>query len=302
MARVSVVMSCYNEKEIYLRKAIESILNQDFGDFEFIIVIDNPKNNVINETVKEYAETDNRIVVIHNDTNIGLAESLNKGIRIAQGEYIARIDADDISLPSRLKTQVEYLDANIKCNLVCGNFIKIDDQGNTLELNKSVPKNDSLFVKSIKRRYIIAHPTVMMRRGPLCDIGIYNNYSASQDYDLWLRMVKNKFIMHYIREPLIEYRFREGSVGSSKRNIQFLSCRYAKNIYRQNKVFDEIAYNEFLSKKIADMRYIRGVEYYYEGIKLRKIGLLLKSVLLNSDCGKELFDNIIGKKYIEKLR
>ncbi|MBQ8138903.1 MAG: glycosyltransferase [Lachnospiraceae bacterium] len=302
MERVSVVMSCYNEKEIHLREAIESILNQDFRDFEFIIVIDNPENTVIHETIKEYAQIDSRIVLIRNDKNIGLAESLNKGIRIAKGKYIARMDADDISLPSRLKTQVEYMDANSKYNLVCANFIKIDDQGNKLEVNKSVPKNDSLFVRSIKRRYIIAHPTVMMRREPLCDIGIYNNYSAAQDYDLWLRMVKNGFSMHYIKEPLIKYRFREGSIGSSKRNIQFLSCRYAKNIYKQNKAFDEEKYNEFLSEKKADKRYIRGVEYYYEGMKQRKIGSLLKSSFLNSDCRKEIIDNMIGKIYVEKLR
>ena len=122
-------MSCYNEEEVYLTQAIESILDQDYVDFEFIIIMDNPDNQSLLDIVKKYVSVDKRIIVIRNERNIGLANSLNKGIEMATGEYVARMDADDISLPSRLKRQVSYLDNNPKCMMTCGNFIKIDENG-----------------------------------------------------------------------------------------------------------------------------------------------------------------------------
>ena len=96
MPEVSVIMSTYNEKLQYLTEAIESVLNQTFKNYEFIIILDNPQNDAIRDCVYQYAEKDFRIKVIENDSNIGLTKSLNKAIQNANGKYMSRMDADDI--------------------------------------------------------------------------------------------------------------------------------------------------------------------------------------------------------------
>ena len=104
MPKISVIMTVYNTEEKYLREAIESVLNQTFSDFEFIIVDDGSTNNAV-EVVKSYR--DERIKLVLNGKNLGMAKSSNIGLEMAQGEYIARMDSDDISLPERFEKQVE---------------------------------------------------------------------------------------------------------------------------------------------------------------------------------------------------
>ena len=110
-------MSVFNGEK-HVNSAIKSILNQTFRDFEFIIIDDGSKDNTL-KVIKEYAKIDNRIKVIRNLTNIGLTKSLNKAIKLSKGEFIARQDTDDISLPNRLEKQIEFLQKNPDCAL-CG--------------------------------------------------------------------------------------------------------------------------------------------------------------------------------------
>lgn len=102
---VSVVMAIYNEPVEWMRQAIDSILYQSFKDFEFIIINDNPIRVENKEILDEYSAKDSRVIVVLNEENIGLTKSLNKGLAIASGEYIARMDADDIAMPERLRMQ-----------------------------------------------------------------------------------------------------------------------------------------------------------------------------------------------------
>lgn len=302
MKKVSVIMSCYNEEEVYLTQAIESILDQDYVDFEFIIIMDNPDNQSLLDIVKKYVSVDKRIIVIRNERNIGLANSLNKGIEMATGEYVARMDADDISLPSRLKRQVSYLDNNPKCMMTCGNFIKIDENGKEIGKNGTIPKSDKVLTELVKYQYIIAHPTVMMRRQELCDIGKYNNYRAAQDYDLWLRMIKHGYDMHYIIEPLIKYRYRLSSVGGTKKDIQFLSCQFARKLFYENKLFDEACYEGYLREKLQDMQYMKGINYFYQWISFKYPFSFLKSMAIHKDFRIECCNMLKGKRLSKKVR
>ena len=111
MPLVSVLMSNYKTPVSYLKKSIESILNQSTTDLEFVIVNDGSKDNS-RQVIYEYAQIDSRIVVVENEQNIGLPRSLNKGIEYCNGEYIARMDTDDICYPDRLEKQVAYMDAS----------------------------------------------------------------------------------------------------------------------------------------------------------------------------------------------
>ena len=137
---VSVLMCVYNEDSRYLRESIESIIHQTYQDFEFIIICDNPNNERIILLIEEYANIDNRIKIHINDANIGLTKSLNIGLKLCKGEFIARIDADDVALPNRLDKQVAYMESHEDI-MACGSYaIAINEEGREIRLIK-VPSN-----------------------------------------------------------------------------------------------------------------------------------------------------------------
>lgn len=155
--KVTVLMPVYNGEE-YLREAIESILFQSFGNFEFLIIDDGSTDDSIN-IIASY--TDPRIRVITNGENIGIARALNKGIELARGKYIARMDSDDISLPKRFEKQVDFLDKNPEIGIV-GSWIKTFGGRKTIIL--AHPCNPEMVRIFFLFDSPLAHPTVMMRR------------------------------------------------------------------------------------------------------------------------------------------
>ena len=126
---LSVLMSVYNEEPNMLCPAIESILNQSFRMFEFIIVVDNPKNKVAIDIIDNYRKNDSRIMLIVNSNNIGLANSMNLAASHARGRYLVRMDSDDISDFDRLKIQYDYLRENPNCDFVYTGRQDIDEAG-----------------------------------------------------------------------------------------------------------------------------------------------------------------------------
>ena len=132
-------MSVYNEKEIWLREAIESILNQTHRNIEFIITVDNPSNEMLYKHILSY--NDSRIKIIRNDTNKGLIYSLNNALKTASGEYIARMDADDISDIYRLEKQLLEIKKE-KLDMITSNIVRIDDDGNEIKYShENIRKN-----------------------------------------------------------------------------------------------------------------------------------------------------------------
>ena len=128
--KISVVMSVYNGTP-YLRECIESILNQTCKDFEFIIIDDGSSDNTW-KILTEYANQNQQIKLFKNEENIGLTKSLNKGLKLAGGEYIARQDADDVSLPDRFELQTRFLDAHLEVGALGSSAEVIDEQGMSL--------------------------------------------------------------------------------------------------------------------------------------------------------------------------
>ncbi|MBN1450063.1 MAG: glycosyltransferase [Anaerolineales bacterium] len=182
--RVSVLMSVYNAEQ-YLKEAIESILNQTFTDFEFI-VIDDGSTDATARIIGAYP--DNRIVFLVNQNNIGLTKSLNLGLEKARGEYIARMDADDISLPHRFDIQVSYLDAHRDVTVLGTAFSFIDNNGSRIG-DYRFPSEHDLIAWALPFYNPIAHPTVMMRTAVIKALGAYDpDLKRSQDYDLWWRV------------------------------------------------------------------------------------------------------------------
>jgi len=215
---VSVVMSVYNGEQ-YLKYAIDSILNQVFKDFEFIIVNDSSTDET--ETIiKSYK--DSRIIYLKNEKNNGQTESLNRGIRISKGVYVARMDQDDISLPERLSTQVEFMEQNHNVAVV-GTWHQEIDSKNRLIRKCRFPTKPSVKVRLLFSRLVgwacISHPTVMVRAKMLSDIGYYDpRYHNCQDHDLWIR-VSRRYLIENIPQILLSYRIHPLSSGLRRSDI-----------------------------------------------------------------------------------
>lgn len=199
MPKVSVLMPVYNTKEEYLREAIESILNQTFTDFEFLILDDCPEESR-EKVVKSYS--DERIKYEKNDHNLGISSSRNKLIEMAQGEYLAIMDHDDVSLPTRFEKQVQYLDEHPYVG-VCGCWREDFPQKEIFEF----PEDDMEIKKQLLSACVVLHPASMIRKSILekyC-LRYEEEYTPCEDYRLWLRLIEvSQF--HNIPEILFKYR------------------------------------------------------------------------------------------------
>ncbi len=203
LPKVTILMPIYNSNEIFLRQSIESILNQTYKNFEFLIIDDGSTNNCI-DIVKTY--NDSRIKIVTNEKNLNLATSLNKGIDIAKGEYIARMDDDDISYPQRLEKQITFMDKNKDVG-ICGTWIK------TKHGTWKTPTNSNIIKCNLFFKNCIAHPSVIIRKEMINKFNLrYNEkYKNSQDYELWTRC-STFFKLANLDEVLLDYRFNKKQI------------------------------------------------------------------------------------------
>ncbi len=186
--KVSVLMSVFNCQD-YVGQAIESILSQTFKDFEFIIIDDGSKDKT-KDILLAWAEKDPRIKVVANPENIGLTKSLNKAIKMAQGEYLARQDADDVSLPERLEKQVDFLDNHQSVKLLGTFGYAIDKEGRILK-KEILPTSSRRIKRALIKMNPFFHTSVMIRKEILDRVGGYNEkFLVVQDYELWFRILR----------------------------------------------------------------------------------------------------------------
>ena len=237
MCLVSVIMSTYKEEEIFLRQAIESILNQTYKDFEYIIILDNPDNNLHIRIIKEYANLDKRIKFYVNEKNMGLTASLNKGLGLAKGKYICRMDADDISINKRIENQKRYLEEN-NYDLIGGISQMIDENGKSIYSIKKVPTNMDKIKKALKYNQIISHPTWFGKKEVFDKLNGYRNMPLCEDYDFTLRAVLNGYKISNIDETVLKYRMTSSSISRSNLYEQYLFARFITKKYSKNKIAD----------------------------------------------------------------
>ena len=227
--KISVVMSVYNAEK-YLDEAIESILKQTYKDFEFIIINDGSIDKSL-EIIEKYKQQDERIVLISRE-NKGLIASLNEGIEKARGKYIARMDADDISLPKRFEEQLKIME-NDKEIVVCGSWINVFGENRKEKISKYFQ-----YDKEIKANLIMsccfAHPSVMMRRDAFLDNNIWydENFKNAEDYHLWTQLARvGKF--YNIPKVLLNYRFLETSITRVAEKEVEKRYQVVKNIFQE---------------------------------------------------------------------
>lgn len=200
MPKVSVLMPVYKTPEKYLREAIESILNQSFDDFELLLLDDCPEDTRVEKIIESYE--DKRIKYSRNDKNLGISPTRNKLIDLAQGEYLAVMDHDDISAPNRFEKQVAYLDAHLEVGVV-GSY-RYDLLKGTV---RAFPIENDDICEQMMFRCPVMHPAAMIRKSVLEENNLrYEEaFSPAEDYALWCRLLgKTKF--YNIPEVLFKYR------------------------------------------------------------------------------------------------
>ena len=277
--RVSIIMPVYNG-EIYLSEAIDSILRQTFTDWEFIIINEFGSNEKATEILHKYAQKDNRIVIVQNIKRLGISASMNIGIDKAQGEYIARMDGDDISLPERIEKQVAFMDANLDVGM-CG--VKIHEFG-TREINWSIETDKDQLATDILFYSPCVHPTVMFRKDILdkYDLRYNDSFSASEDYELFSRISAVSKIAN-LDEILFKYRIIESNTTFKVNNMGI--PLYSQVITAQlekmgiNFSAEEI---DLLSPHIS----LKGTHGDDVCKKLMKLDLLLKKIFVANDVKK----------------
>lgn len=206
---VTVLMPVYNGEK-YLAEAIESILMQTFGDFEFLIINDGSTDGTA-AILADYQQRDERIQVYHQE-NEGVVASLNRGLGLARGKYVARMDADDVSMPERLAKQVVFMEAHPDVG-VLGTWVQvIDGDGNT-SYRIQLPTQHGVLRWSLCFYCPLAHPTVMMRRQVVERAGGYDSSMVhAEDYDLWRRLSGVTRLAN-LQDVLLQLRLHEANVS-----------------------------------------------------------------------------------------
>lgn len=206
--KVSVLMPVYNAA-LFLQEAIDSILSQTFTDFEFLIINDG-STDASEEIIQGYS--DSRILYLKNEVNLGLVDTLNRGIELARGEYIARMDADDVSLPQRFFKQITFMDAHPEVG-ACGTAFQFFGDSNYLAIN---PDDYSQCFTLLSLNSSLGHPTSMIRKEVLNHHAIRyeSEFDYAADYAFWVRISQVSQISS-LPEPLLLYRWHQTNMSKT---------------------------------------------------------------------------------------
>lgn len=308
MALVSIVMSVYNGEK-YLNEAIESILRQTYYNFEFIIIDDGSSDKSL-EIIKAYAKLDNRICYYTRE-NKGLVASLNEGISKSSGKYIVRMDADDISLPNRIDTQVQYMENHPEIG-VCGSGAEVFSS-----LNKSriwIRNSNSDYLKAqLLFTPCFLHPAVIIRKSILeeYDILYDKEFKHMEDYEIWTRLAEITEFSN-IKSVLLKYRVLENSItrlANKDKNERFrlsrlifnrqLSCLDIENNDRESYIHFSLSSNIYLKQSNLDITEISN--YFDKIVKANKKNQSYRHIYLNRVLGKRWLYNTYYNKNFKSI-
>jgi len=286
-------MSVHNSEK-YLAEAVESILNQTWSDFEFIIINDASADS--SRTIIE-GYHDPRIKLVENETNLGLTRSLNTGIDMAQGDYIARMDCDDISLPARLQKQVMFMESHPEVG-ICGTWVKTIGEGGSDIWNYPTDH------ETIKSRFVfesvLAHPSVMINRELLNRYNLRYDpaWSRAQDYEFWTRC-SGFFRLANLNDVLLFYRRHSAQIGKTFQNEQ---AHYA-NLVRKRLV-EQLAERLGITPdaKSLELHYSLGTWQFEADLNFVVRANEWLSMLqdANTKCGlfpQEAFSRVLGERW-----
>lgn len=253
--KVSIIMGVYNDEK-FLSEAISSILTQTYNNFEFIICDDCSTDNS-EKIIKSF--NDSRIVFIKNERNQGLGNTLNHCLKIAKGEYIARMDSDDRSLSNRLEKQVNYLDCHENVSVIGSQAYFIDEHGKRF---KKFCRPLTISLKDTVKQTLLIHPSTMFRKRDVMMVGGYtvNPYTKrAEDYDLWCKLCYKGYTICNLSDFLFEYREN-------------------KKAYKKRKYHNRI--EEYHLKKFWIKKALGKKRYYIYAVKPLIVGLIPKSLMI----------------------
>ncbi|MCO5495574.1 glycosyltransferase [Enterococcus innesii] len=228
---VSVIMAVYNETKDELLMALKSIEDQSYCNIEIIIVYDNPSNLDLLYYLENYVKDNSKIKLIKNDFNIGLANSLNIGINNSRGTYIARMDADDISVPRRISNQIKFMLENKNIDILSSECTFINERNEVIGSTSIRDYSSAQMKKLIVFQNFFIHPSWLVKRDVYDALDGYREFSSAQDYDFLLRAISKGFDIGIIHEKLIMYRIRGNSISSKSKLKQFLTAEYIKKLH-----------------------------------------------------------------------
>ncbi|MFC6465187.1 glycosyltransferase family 2 protein [Marinilactibacillus sp. GCM10026970] len=288
---ISVIMCVYNAEE-YLDISVKSILEQDFTDYEFIIVNDASTDDTSN-ILSSFK--DKRIKIIENKKNLGLTKSLNRALKLAKGEYIARMDADDISLSNRFSVQYSYLQNHLEIDIVGSQVIHFD---NDKEYFFSKPETTQSINTSLFYSNPIMHPSVMIRKSFIInnELSYREKLKYSQDYGLWIDSHLKGRIVN-LNKILLHYRISSNNITSStkhdsgKRHLEIFDLLFdANNIQLTN----EEKFNYVQSIYSPNFK----IDYHILKIAFSKI---LSGVYKNEEYNVDILKNIFGYIWLKNI-
>ncbi len=282
---VSVLLPVYNGEK-YLRQAIKSILSQTLANFELIIINDGSDDNTA-DILSSYSDC--RIKIIKNENNLGLVSSLNIGLDLAQGKYLARMDADDISLPDRLKQQFDFMEKNPAVG-VCGTAIRLLSDG-CFKRSVINPSEDAEIKASFLFFNAIAHPSVMIRREIYKNFQYSSDFRCVEDYEFWIR-ISDKTKFHNINKVLLEYRSHSSQKSLLDNNqekrsevIKIINLYFAKLKWKDDALLSD--YNNIFEPPCSSE-------------DLEAIKLILRRIL-NLNNSQPCFGNKILEKVVARI-
>ncbi|RTL12959.1 MAG: glycosyltransferase [Neisseriaceae bacterium] len=295
--KISVVMPVYNAAP-YLKESVESILNQTFSDFEFIIIDDCSTDNSYN-LLQTYAKKDLRVKLFRNEKNEGLPKTLNLGVSLSSGEYIARMDADDISLPVRLLKQLAFMEKNPTIAM-CGSWYAVCDQNlNKKYFIRTLPCESEVIKIYLHLLYNpFGHNTVMIRKDVFSTLQYADSMrDNAEDYDLWLRMIDAGYELANIPEVFVRYRT---SIQSSSQIFQDSIGRTIRDIHKKylSRLFGQ-AFNKELLENHEELIYKSKTLYFF----LKNIGRYKKhlTLLKQANDKNKVYPPRIFNEVIEQL-
>lgn len=297
---ISVLMSTYKEPLPWIQAAVDSILNQTFRDIELVVVVDNPENTQLIELLEAYRAEKSNIKVVLNEQNIGLVKSLNKGLAYCTGEYIARMDADDISDPRRLERQLQEMKRYDYDLMGCQveKFWEEDSCG-----IEEIPFSHEACCKVLRYMCCVSHPSWLVKRSVFEQLNGYRDMDACEDYDFLLRAALKGFQIGNMPEVLLRYRLNPDSISHLKRGKQRALADMLAQAYRKGQVLTEAEVEASYAdgsfeKRVKEAEWIYSLEDKYKDNSRKDRYICLVRLLFNGTYFQSKFSN----KYVQAIR
>lgn len=273
---VSVLMPCYRETAKEFSEALHSILEQTYTRIEVIVIFDDPDNTTLYSIAEDYACHDERIRLLKNECNLGLSAALTRGFEVSRGDYICRMDSDDISERQRIARQLYYLKEN-GLDLVGSYLNAINEKGEVLYLVDSIPRKRESVKRALKIRNCVPHPSWLGKR-EIFELG-YRAVPLAEDYDLLLRAELEGFSIGNVPEPLIRYRMTANSISRNSLYDQYLVSRILSSGYKEGRILEVDMVADKVSSqhnRSTSSNYLKANSLFNNGLQLFHSGNILQ--------------------------